>query len=194
MDRVPEEVFDHLISAADEDALVVLSRTSKQMRTRIVCRQWFWRKRYEQQFPQSDKDEAKWLYHYMRLHKAISMDGKDTNTSPSIPDQTVQLDWFNVYCKRRTTEHIWSRDTPTIHQLNDVSSVRPKGTRICSIPYIHHGISPEDVRVASQWVEEPKKQPLWILEKLCWAGLFTKHMGVLSEKHSNDYLPKNTNR
>ncbi|RKP05295.1 hypothetical protein THASP1DRAFT_32870 [Thamnocephalis sphaerospora] len=170
MNRMPKEIFDRIVKAMDETTLAALSCTSQQWRARISRRQKWWRERFEQQFPQSDDNEWRWLCQYKRAHFGRAHNSNYAGKLPDAP-QKPQLDWFAVYCSRRAAEYRWRHGQCMVSQSGGVSGTRPHGIRLQSIPLITPGSHLNRAVVASQWMLSSQQQSVWLLERLCWDGV-----------------------
>ncbi|RKP06322.1 hypothetical protein THASP1DRAFT_31856 [Thamnocephalis sphaerospora] len=192
MNRTPNELLDRIIEAADDEvALVVLSCASRRLYIQVSSRQRLWRERFQQQFSQSDDKEQAWLLQYKRACWAeVRIESIDGRTP--ILKSSFELNWFDIYCKRRAVEYRWRRGKYTVHRLENVADTLPDGIRLQSILHRRIPSAANDVVVASQWKLVSQKQSIWLFERLCWKGVDTDHAEILDRWNLGEYLAIHT--
>ncbi|RKP06602.1 hypothetical protein THASP1DRAFT_31588 [Thamnocephalis sphaerospora] len=188
MRYIPDEVFDRIIEASDDEAtLVAVSCTSRRLRIRVANRHKLWRERFERDFPQHDDKEQEWLRLYKRTYETEAYTSGIASVLP-LPQSESPLDWFSAYCKRRATEYRWRHGQFMVHRLVDAADAYPCGVRIQNIPHARARSPLRSAVVASQWRLKDQKHPVWLLEELCWDGVDVECMEIWEERHSDDYL------
>ncbi|RKP10476.1 hypothetical protein THASP1DRAFT_27758 [Thamnocephalis sphaerospora] len=187
MKHIPDEVLDRIIAACDDEAaLITLALSSKRLRARVVGQQKSWRARYEQHFTPRDDNEQKWLRQYKQTRLFKGQAGSAA-CSLSGTQSSVQFDWFDIYCKRRATEHRWRHGHYIARRLR-LTDTRPHGVRLQSIPYApKHGMQ-SDVLVASQWLLAHQQSSVWFLEEPFWGSIDTLCLQVRGIYWSEEYL------
>ncbi|RKP11060.1 hypothetical protein THASP1DRAFT_27159 [Thamnocephalis sphaerospora] len=187
MMRLPEKVLDRIVEASDEASLAVLSCTSKHLHNYVSRQQQWWRAHFEQQFPRCDDSEHRWLCQYKQTHQASQTDSTADGSPDALDD--FELNWYSVYCGRRTTEYRWRHGQHTMHQLTSAAAdTHPDGIHIQSIPYVSWPFSPSDAVIASQWLPTSQQRPIWHMVQPCWEGVETEDVVIDGNWFSDEYL------
>ncbi|RKP05251.1 hypothetical protein THASP1DRAFT_26219 [Thamnocephalis sphaerospora] len=189
MNRIPNEVLDYIIWHSDDEAsLLTLSRASRKLRVRVSSHQSLWRKRVEQQFTLRDDNELKWWRLYTQTCKTAlpyvdSSIGADERTANG-----NQVDWFDVYCKRRAVEYRQRHGLYTAYRFDAVASTCPNGVRLQILLYAYHRLPVHKMFVASRWWLTRQQRLTWILERPCWKGVDIRRLQIYEYLQSDEYL------
>ncbi|RKP07779.1 hypothetical protein THASP1DRAFT_30415 [Thamnocephalis sphaerospora] len=189
MNQAPGDILDCIVEVLDDEAaLLLLSWTCVQWRTRITCRQSLWRRRFEQQFPQWDEKERMWLCQYKRANQTTTASAVSCARASQSGRHDAHVNWFDAYCSRRAIEYRWRHGQYVVHRPAIVTGASSRGIRLQSIPLVPLYRSSQSVLVATQWLTESQQPPIWRLERPCWGGVKTERTHIMMAWWSDEYL------